>query len=407
MTNNTADVNAAFDAEKFEQMNAPADRLAKLRENVAAGKFSETDNGNGTLIFRVIQGWDAGETFRFNTADLTVTANHGLDLKANGDVAFYGTDPAWWSLGRPVSKKATTTTEVLSEAGLLWTVEQMPNTYTNPVTGEIETVPGEFLNYRSDTGKPLGTVGKIYHPFQNITAFSIIDELIGFDGVEIKTAGSFRDGKKIFVTAEVPTRMIKGANGVEDTVRMFINIINTHDGNGSLVAAYSPWFIRCQNTARLAVDKAAATYKIRHTVNGLNKIVEAQETFRNAGLYFDTFVQEETELINAPATAADVDWLIAEVYGAVEDSKRGATLAAKRREQMHEIWAIEVERLGANMFALENVLTGQEDHNGEVRPRGELKGNRLAAIGQNLLEDTTAKRKSAGHKLLMNRVRGS
>jgi phage/plasmid-like protein (TIGR03299 family) len=402
---NTTDVNAQFDAEKFAQLNAPADRLAALRAKVAAGEMTERDGGNGTLLFTVNTGWDAGETFRFDTTKMTVQANHGLDLKANGDVAFYGTDPAWWSLGRPVSKKALTGTEVLDEAGLLWTVEQTPATFTGP-DGKTREVPETFINYRSDTFEPLGSVGKIYYPFQNAQAYSILDELLQYQ-MEVKTAGSFRGGKKVFVTAELPEGMvIKGANGVEDKVRMFINIINTHDGSGSLIAAASPWFIRCQNTARLAVDRASAVYKIRHTRGGLNKIEEARRALGIMNEYYAEWGAEETVLANTPFTSNELDGLIDEVFGGLDNDapKRAITLDTKRREKIHEVWAVELGRLGATAFAAENAITGYLDHHAELRPRGDLKGNRLAALGQTLLEGTTDEKKSTAHKVLMTRV---
>jgi len=87
------------------------------------------------------------------------------------------------------------------------------------------------------------------------------------------------------------------------------------------------------------------------------------------------------------------------------DSKRGVTLAANRRDKVHEVWAVELGRLGATAFAAENAVTGYLDHMSELRPRGDLKGNRLAALGQTLLEDTTTEKKSAAHAVLMNRVR--
>lgn len=406
MTNTTTDVNAQFDAEKFAQMNAPADRLAALRAKVTAGGMSERDNGDGTLSFTVIGGWDNGETFRFDTKSLEIQANHGLDLKANGDVAFYGTDPAWWSLGRPVSKKATTGVEVLTEAGLLWTVEQSAATFIGP-DGKTREVPDTFVNYRSDTFEPLGSVGKIYHPFNNAVAYSILDELLQYQ-MEVKTAGSFRGGKKVFVTAEVPSDLtINGANGVQDKVRQFINIINTHDGSGSLIAAASPWYVRCANTARLAVKNATAVYKIRHTRGGLNKIEEARRALGLMEEYYTEFVAEETVLANTDFTSNDLDGLIDQVWGEVDADapKRAITLDTKRRESIHEVWAVELGRLGATAFAAENAITGYLDHFAELRPRGDLKGNRLAALGQTLLEGTTDEKKSKAHEVLMNRVR--
>lgn len=409
---NTTDVNAQFDGEKIAQLAAQAariekaaERLAMFRQKEAQGDVKINEQGNGTFAVTMLTGWDRGETFTVRTNG-TVLMNHGLDLKENGDAALYlmSDGPAWHGLGTVVPEGLRTGAEVLRAAGLDWTVEQTPSTFTGP-DGKTREVPDTFVNYRSDNFEPLGSVGKIYFPFQNLVAYSILDELLGY-GMVAKSAGSFRSGKKVFVSAEVPTDLVIDPTGVADPVSQYVIITNTHDGNGSLIASISEWYPRCANTHRLALKNAASTYKIRHTRGGLNKIEEARRVLGLAAEYHAEFVAEETALAQVAFDANDLDDLITQVWGQPDaDSKRGVTLAANRRDKVHEVWAVELGRLGATAFAAENAVTGYLDHMSELRPRGDLKGNRLAALGQTLLEDTTTERKSAAHAVLMNRVR--
>lgn len=407
-----ADKNTAFDGEKIAQLAAQAakieraaDRLAMFREKEARGEVAITQTDEGTFRVRMLVGYDANETFTVRTNG-TVVMNHGLDLKADGDAALYlmSDQPAWHGLGTVVPEGLRTGAEVLRAAGLDWTVEQTATTFTGP-DGKTREVPNSFVNYRSDTFEPLGTVGKIYFPFQNLTAYSILDELLGY-GMIAKSAGSFRGGTKVFVSAEVPSDLVIDPTGVADVVKQYVMITNTHDGNGSLIASMSEWYPRCANTHRFAIKDATATYKIRHTKGGLNKIEEAKVVLGLAADYHSKFVAEETALARTDFAANDLDALITEVWGEPDaDSKRGVTLDRNRREKIHEVWEVELARLGATAFAAENAITGYLDHAGELRPRGDLKGNRLAALGQTLLEDTTMDKKTAAHKALMLRVR--
>jgi phage/plasmid-like protein (TIGR03299 family) len=407
-----ADKNAQFDGEKIAQLAAEAakiekaaERLAMFRERESRGEVRIDETGDGTFRVTMLTGWDRGETFTVRTNG-TVDMNHGLDLKENGDAALYlmSDQPAWHGLGTVVPEGLRTGAEVLRAAGLDWTVEQTPTTFVGP-DGKMREVPNSYVNFRSDTFEPLGTVGKLYFPFQNLTAYSILDELLGY-GMIAKSAGSFRGGTKVFVSAEVPSDLVIDPSGVADVVKQYVVITNTHDGNGSLIASMSEWYPRCANTHRLAIKNATATYKIRHTRGGLNKIEEARVVLGLAADYHSKFVAEETTLAQTDFATNDLDKLITEVFGEPDpDSKRGVTLDAKRREKIHEFWEVELARLGATAFAAENAITGYLDHAGELRPRGELKGNRLAALGQALLEDTTMDKKTTAHKALMLRVR--
>lgn len=408
----STDVNTQFDGEKIEQLAAQAaqieraaDRLAMFRQREAQGTVRIAEQADGTYAVTMLTGWDANETFTVRTNG-TILMNHGLDLKENGDAALYlmSDAPAWHGLGTVVPEGLRTGAEVLRAAGLDWTVEQTPATFTGP-DGKVRTVPDTFINYRSDNFEPLGSVGKIYYPFDNLTAYSILDELLDH-GMIAKSAGSFRSGRKVFVSAEVPSDLVIDPDGIADVVRQYVIITNTHDGNGSLIASISEWYPRCANTHRIALAEASATYKIRHTRGGLNKIEEARQVLGLTRQYHETFIREETELAQVPFTDNELDNLIKEVWGEPDpDSKRGVTLAANRREKVHEVWAVELGRLGATAFAAENAVTGYLDHMSELRPRGDLKGNRLAALGQSLLEDTTVEKKSAAHAVLMSRVR--
>jgi phage/plasmid-like protein (TIGR03299 family) len=377
------DVNTQFATER----NAQAARFAKLIEE---GKAK--DLGDGRVL--MLTGWDRGEIFQ-NGKPV-----HGLDMKANGETALYTRVPAWHALGTVVPEGLRTGAEVLRAAGLDFEIKQMPCVVN--IGGTERRVPDTFVNYRSDTLAPLGTVGKIYEPFQNITAYSFLDELLNY-GMVAESAGSFRGGSRVFISAKVTEDLVIDPSGVGDIIGQYLSIINSHDGSSSFVAVVSPWRPVCQNTERLALKNATTKWSIRHTKNGLNKVEEAKRSLKLTTQYFQEFKAESEALLSVPVRDNMIDGLITDIFGAPEEDapKRAVTIDANRREDIRRVFSREVDRTGSNAYAFERAVTEYADHMAERRPRGELKNNPLAALGVALLEGSNDEVKATTHKRLM------
>lgn len=426
----TIDVNAAFAAEKIAQLedqrNAPRRaaerreaRMADLQKRVESGEMSKRENADGSVTFTALTGWDRGETWNVAAAvaldmNAVVQPNHGLDVSETGDVSLYlnGTNgPAWHALGNVIPGGLSDTEAVLRAGGLWYTVEKHPDTYVNPVTGKTETMPGAYKNFRMDTGIALGRVGEIYTPVQNAEAYEMLSELIGL-GMVCESAGSMDGGAKVFVTAEIPEPLVIDPNGIADQVRQFLAIMNSHDGKGQVLGVVTPWRVVCGNTHRFAVRDAVAKFKIRHTKNAMNKIAAARDALAHTVDYFKSFAAEETALVQTSYGHDELDALIKDVWELKpgkdgQPSKRSITIAANRTEKIHEIFDAEANRIGRTAFAAENAITAYVDHFAELRPRGALKGNRLAALGDAIMNETNDEPKAKAHAKLMLKVRGA
>lgn len=437
------DVNAAFAAEKIAQLASEYDRasgigqnrnrdlrLGTLRARVAKGEMTERPGANGTIVFQdITNGWDANETWTVQAAaaineNVIVQANHGLETKANGDVALYlngENGPAWHGLGQVIPGGLSDSAAVLKAGGLDWIVEKREMMYghriTDPTTGEersmLRTVPNMFTTVRTDTGASLGTVGTIYTPLQNFEAYGMLEELVGM-GMVCESAGVLNGGSRVFVTAEIPDAVTVDPNGIADKTRQFLAILNSHDGKSPLMGLITPWRILCGNTHRFALNGAKKTpYKwvVRHTKTAKDKMAEARRALGLTVQYYGEFAAEETELVHSDFGHNELDALIKEIWevklGADgTPSKRSETIATNRTEKVHELFDMESARVGRNAFAAENAITGYVDHYAELRPRGDLKGNRLAALGQALLSETFDEPKRSAHTALLLKVRG-
>jgi phage/plasmid-like protein (TIGR03299 family) len=189
-------------------------------------------------------------------------------------------EPAWHSLGKLVTDYPTSA-EALKFAGLDYEVVKR-KIYTHD--GEINKgldflirdieIPEHFATVRTDTNQVLGVVGRDYEIIQNTEAFSFFDEIVGGDGIMYETAGALGKGERIFITAKLPGYIKVGK---EDLIEKYLFLTTSHDGFGSIVAAFTPIRIVCQNTLGAAMRNHSNAIKIRHTANAKEKLDQAHK----------------------------------------------------------------------------------------------------------------------------------
>lgn len=199
-----------------------------------------------------------------------------------GDYSFFSVkEKAWHELGKIVEEYPTSA-EAMRFAGLDYTVEKRPlftydteNAAGNPeadiIIPEVE-VPGYFATVRSDTDVPLGVVGKDYKIVQNRDAFAFFDSIVGGDGILYETAGALGNGERIFITAKLPDYVRVGK---DDLIEQYLFLTNSHDGYGSITAAFTPIRIVCNNTLNAALHANTNAIKIRHTAGAQERLEQA------------------------------------------------------------------------------------------------------------------------------------
>jgi phage/plasmid-like protein (TIGR03299 family) len=400
----TRDVNAEFGASKMQQIQAATDKAAWIADQVKNKEMKDLGNNR----FLILTGWDRGEIIGFNANKATqVTAQHGLDTNESGDVALYLKGrPAWHGLGTVFKDGLSSASGVLKAAGLDWDTLLTPQEGTNPVTGERDEYASGFHTRRGDTGAILGSVGSIYTPLHNREAYAFLDGLFqaaGEFGMVADSGGSFRGGQRVFITAEMNREMLVDPNGFSDHIRMFLAIINSHNGSSPLMAVVTPWRVECGNTERFAIRDAVSKWTVRHTKNAKNKLEIARQTLGLTNAYYAAWQEEEMSLVQTPFTDNEIDALCDQVWGELDTdaAKRTVTLDTNRRETVREIWRMERDRCGSNAYAAERAITGYADHYQELRPRNDLKGNPLAALGAAIMEGNQDDTKSKAHKALL------
>jgi phage/plasmid-like protein (TIGR03299 family) len=135
-------------------------------------------------------------------------------------------------------------------------------------------VPDYSATIRTDTEQVLGVVGKDYQIIQNTEAFTFFDAIVGGDGIQYETAGALGKGERIFITAKLPDYIRVGSN---DLIEKYLFLTTSHDGFGSITAAFTPVRIVCQNTLHAAMRNSTNSIKIRHTQSAKERLEEAHK----------------------------------------------------------------------------------------------------------------------------------
>jgi len=200
---------------------------------------------------------------------------HNINFnEQTGQHSFFSVkEKAWHGLGQIVEEYPTSK-EALQFAGLDFNVVKMPNIHR--LQDGTETISkNSFFTYRTDNGAILGDkVGTDYSIVQNRDAFSFFDAIVGGDGMQYETAGALGNGEKIFITAKLPG-YIKVGN--DDYIEKYLFLTTSHDGSGSITAAFTPIRIVCQNTLSAALRNSSNTIKIRHTASAEERLKVAHK----------------------------------------------------------------------------------------------------------------------------------
>lgn len=193
---------------------------------------------------------------------------------------------AWHGLGVEISD-GLTADEAFKEIGLDWETELLP-IYAAAWNKQSESltrvkIAGRKLHVRADLmesnpddeAAQLGVVSDSYKPISNKQLASFADMLCGLDaGITIETAGSLRNGKRVYALCKLP----KSINVTdEDVLVNYVLIVNGHDGHSSFECYMTSVRVVCANTLRWSADDAKKRTTFAHTGNVEAKIEDARK----------------------------------------------------------------------------------------------------------------------------------
>ena len=206
---------------------------------------------------------------------------HNINYNQNtGKYSFFSVQQkAWHGLGQIVTHYPTSA-QAITAAGLDYEVVKTPlyiqrqsSVIGQPHSDSI-TVPNYFATIRTDSNAVLGVVGKDYQIVQNRDAFAFFDAIVGGgEGILYETAGALGNGERIFINAKLPDYIRVGKG--DDVTEKYLFLTTSHDGSGSITAAFTPIRIVCQNTLNASLKNMTNVVRIRHTSGAKQRLEDA------------------------------------------------------------------------------------------------------------------------------------
>jgi phage/plasmid-like protein (TIGR03299 family) len=206
------------------------------------------------------------------------------------ETGFLVEEKAWHGLGN-VLQKAPTIAEGIIDAGLDWSVNEHPVCWRDEKGNVYESTENKVL-VRDRDNSCLGVVGKNYRPLQNIDAFNWFDFLLHEGDAKLETAGSLKDGKRVWVLAKINTEALEVRDG--DFVNPYLLLSNSHDGKAAVTIQFTPIRVVCNNTlaAANASAKIGKSLRIRHSSSLTEKMSIAQNSLDFARQLFPKSIEE-------------------------------------------------------------------------------------------------------------------
>lgn len=243
----------------------------------------------------------------------------------NTDTMFSVRETPWHKLGRVV-QNAPTTEDAIKLAGLDWAVDKVPMFLADGV--KVDPKIAQAVRRATD-GRILGVVGPRYTPWQNAEAFKWFDPFLSAGEATLETAGSLRDGKRVWVLAKIGHNGDSHAEVVPgDDVINHMLIANGHDGSLAIHVGRVRTRVVCANTLRGALGEGS-TLRVRHTKSATETLEEVRDLMRAEHDAFSKDISAFRELAKKQVTKAGireyVEAVFPDSFKKKEDMKRGTS----------------------------------------------------------------------------------
>ena len=204
------------------------------------------------------------------------------------ETMMYAGEVPWFGSGHYVGDAPVSSKDAIIASGLDWEVEKR-----KIMTEEGVKIPSHKAVVRVTDDQILGIVGNRYKPFQNQDAFGFMDSLVDDGSMRYHTAGSLRNGQRVWLLGQVgSTDILPG-----DQVDQFLFLYNSHDGSSVLRCLFTNIRVVCANTARaaLAAGKGSGV-SLKHTGDLTSKVAESQRVLGLATTEFEQYAEFAKDL---------------------------------------------------------------------------------------------------------------
>jgi phage/plasmid-like protein (TIGR03299 family) len=242
-------------------------------------------------------------------------------------MAYFGQVP-WHGLGTPLTEEDLYSwSSAANKSGLDWEVELVPL-----VTADTQAkVENKAVRRKSDN-RILGVVGPRFHVLQNRQAFEWFQPFLDAKEAALHTAGSLRQGSRVWVLAKLNRSPIEVAPG--DEVAKFVLLSHGHDGSLAVRVGWTPVRVLCANTLAMAHGSdASKLIRVKHSRSVHDNLANIREVMNLANSEFEATADQYRLLARKSINQADLRKYVKKLLR-VEDNQEPTT---RTRNIMEEI----------------------------------------------------------------------
>lgn len=252
-------------------------------------------------------------------------------------------------------------------AGLDWEVAKEPI-----MTESGIVIPDKFATVRQDTMAPLGVVGRSYTVVNNDALDAWGDALVDTSDAKYETAGSLRGGKVVFYSMELGGLEINVADQVDEAIKVYLLLTNTHDGSASLAAHITPVRVVCANTLNAAQKGASSSFRLRHIGSMDGKIAAARDALGITFRYVEALKANAERLIMTKVVDDQVWDIMSKAVWPVDPEwtpERMDRATAQRAMTLYQTSA-NLDNIRGTAWGAYNAVAEYADHEATFAPRG-------------------------------------
>jgi phage/plasmid-like protein (TIGR03299 family) len=257
----------------------------------------------------------------------------------------------WHNLGVTV-QNAPNVQDAIKLAGLDWSVN------AEPVYTQLGIqIPDTQALIRSSDQSVLGIVGKRYRPLQNADAFAFFNPFIESGECTLETAGSLRQGKRIWVLASLNKAPIEVTK--DDAVRPFLLLSNSHDGTLAVRVGFTPIRVVCANTLSMAhSNKESKLIRVWHSSKTVNTLESIREIVNTTYAEFQATAEQYKLLATKEVNSQDIEKYVRIVFNMGNaESEREKLSQAKLVSRIEELFKHGKGNQGKTYWDLYNAVT--------------------------------------------------
>jgi phage/plasmid-like protein (TIGR03299 family) len=238
---------------------------------------------------------------------------------------------AWHGLGIVLPERCDVIT-ALKTAKLEWQVEVCD---INPTLAD--GTPANAGDYRAvirqDTREMFCSCKSGYRPIQNTEIADLAYEISGFSDRAVETAGSLRNGRRVFFTLALD----EIAAASDDIIKPYLFIAAGHDMSMRLTFATIATRVVCANTFAVGMEEGKENcLRIKHTQNAGERMAMVQEWLANPIGQLKNYEQQARMMAETAVSDDQLQAYFTSVWQRIHGKLQVTPKGTSRRERTYE-----------------------------------------------------------------------